>query len=287
MDLKKLFISGLILSLSAAGSAIAATKSAAPPSGLEYEVLSKWQIDQSPIDIVHSLDGKYVFILTSDQQVLIYTSKGKLEGSVPVDKGVNAIDIAPRAELLYLIDSEKKSFTTMSISFIRHINTAGSPYKGPADAPITITLFTDFECPYCKKVEPLLAQVLEKNPETVKVVFKNMPLNFHKFAQPAAKAALAAEKQGKFWEFHDELFALGKLNDQAINDIATKLNLDIVKWKKDKDSAEIKRKVNVDIQDAQKAGVTGTPTIFINGRLLKNRNIQGFQQIINEELKKQ
>ena len=140
------------------------------------------------------------------------------------------------------------------------------PFRGPADAPVTIALFTDFECPYCRKIEPLIAQIQEKNSKNVKIVFKNMPLQFHKFADPAARAALAAEMQGKFWEFHDELFALEKLNNKIIENIAVKLELDVEKWKKDKESPAVRKKINVDIQDAQKAGVTGTPTIFINGR---------------------
>ncbi len=256
------------------------------PSGLEWQVVQQWQLPASPIDIVHSLDGKYVFVLTDDQQVLIYTPAGNLEGTLPVDKGVSAIDIAPRAELLYLIDSKQNTFSTLTINFVKEINTAGSPFRGPEDAPVTVVLFTDFECPYCSKVEPLMAQILEKNPETVKLVFKNMPLQFHKFADPAARAALAAGKQGKFWEFHDALFAAEKLSNQVIADIAVALNLDIEQWKQDKESQEIRQQINRDLADAQQAGVTGTPTIYINGRLLKERNLQGFQHMINEELQK-
>lgn len=113
-----------------------------------------------------------------------------------------------------------------------------------------------------------------------------MPLQFHKFADPAARAALAANEQGKYWEFHDELFATKKLSDKAIEDIAVKLGLDIKKWQTDMNSPVTRQKINVDLQDAQNAGVTGTPTIFINGRLLKDRNIQGFQRMIDEELEK-
>ncbi len=266
--------------------ALAATNMDGSSANLEWKVQQQWQLPESPVDIVHSLDGKYVFILTENHKVLIYTAQGKLEGTIPVDEGVNAIDIAPRAELLFLIDSNKKSFSTLSIDFVRDINTAGSPTRGPADAPVTIALFTDFECPYCRKIEPLIAQVQERNAKNVKVVFKNMPLQFHKFADPAARAALAADIQGKFWEFHDALFALENLNDEAIEDIAAKLGLDVEKWKKDKDSPEVRKRINTDVQDAQKAGVTGTPTIFINGRLLKNRSMQGFQQMINSELSK-
>lgn len=113
-----------------------------------------------------------------------------------------------------------------------------------------------------------------------------MPLNFHKFAAPAAIAALAAEKQGKFWEFHDELFSQPKLSNEAIDAIAIKLNLDIEKFNKDKASQQVLDKLANDLRDAQEAGVTGTPTIFINGTKLKSRNLQAIQKLIDEQLAK-
>ena len=127
--------------------------------------------------------------------------------------------------------------------------------------------------------------MLEQNHDTVKIVFKNMPLRFHKFADPAARAALAAGEQGKFWEFHDELFATEKLSDQVIKDIAVKLGLDMARYEADMNSPAIKQKISKDLRDAQLAGVTGTPTVFINGQRLKNRSPQGFQAMINEALK--
>ena len=133
---------------------------------------------------------------------------------------------------------------------------------------------------------PLLEQVLEKNPQTVKLVYKSMPLNFHQMAMPAAKAALAAREQGKFWEFHDRLFAEKKLSPEAIMKIAQDLKLDIPRFQKDMSSPAIQAKINKDLMDAQKAGVTGTPTAFINGRIPKQRSLAGFQSIIDDELKK-
>jgi len=105
-------------------------------------------------------------------------------------------------------------------------------------------------------------------------------------AMPAARAALAAQEQGKFWEFHDRLFALGKLSKEAIDKIAVELNLDIAKFQQDMASPKIQAAINKDLQDAQKAGVTGTPTPFINGRIPKQRSLEGFQTIINNELLK-
>lgn len=133
---------------------------------------------------------------------------------------------------------------------------------------------------------PLLEQVLEHNPDTVKIVLKNMPLNFHKLAAPAALAALAAGNQGKYWEYHDELFATPKLNKNSFDAIATKLGLDLVKFKKDSVSPAIQQQLAKDLQDAKEAGVTGTPTIFINGVKLKKRDLPSFQKLIDEELAK-
>lgn len=105
-------------------------------------------------------------------------------------------------------------------------------------------------------------------------------------ALPSAKAAMAAREQGKFWEFHDRLFAEKKLSPEAITKIAQDLKLDLPRFQKDMASAKIQGEINKDLQDAQKAGVTGTPTAYINGRIPKQRSLDGFQAIINEELQK-
>ncbi len=135
----------VLLSICWYSSNVLATPIKTDSTKLEWKVLSQWQTSETPIDIVHSLDGRYIFMLTNQQKVLVYTAQGKLEGSVPVDKGVSAIDIAPRAEMLYLIDSEKNSFTSLSIDFVKKINTSGSPYRGLVDAPVILAVFTDFE----------------------------------------------------------------------------------------------------------------------------------------------
>ncbi len=129
--------------------------------------------------------------------------------------------------------------------------------------------------------------MLEKNPNQVKLVFKNFPIRNHKFAMPAAVAALAAGKQGKFWEFHDLLFKdYNRLNEQKVNEIAQKLKLDIKKFEKDRKDPRIRAMINRDMAEGNRAGVRGTPTVFINGRLLRNRNPAGFQELIEKALKK-
>jgi protein-disulfide isomerase len=134
---------------------------------------------------------------------------------------------------------------------------------------------------------PVLEQVLEKNPDKVKLVFKNFPLRNHKFAMPAATAALAAGKQGKFWEFHDLLFKdYNRLNEQKVKEIAQKLKLDMQQFEKDRKDPQITGLIRRDILEGNQAGVRGTPTIFVNGRLLRNRSPAGFQELIEKALKK-
>jgi protein-disulfide isomerase len=134
---------------------------------------------------------------------------------------------------------------------------------------------------------PVLEQVLEKYPEDVKVVFKNFPLKNHKFAMKAAVAALAAESQGKFWEFHDLLFKnYNKLNDQKIQEISLAVGLNQEEYEKKVKDPAIQQRVRQDALEGRQAGVRGTPTIFINGRRLKDRSLKGFQAAIDKELQK-
>ena len=129
--------------------------------------------------------------------------------------------------------------------------------------------------------------MLEKYREDVKLVYKNFPLAKHKFARKAAAAALAAHAQGKFWQFHDELFKnYRNLNDSVIQDTAKELGLDMERFEKDRKDPGIQKLIVRDVKNGQQAGVRSIPTVFINGKLLKNRRLTGFQQMIEAELKK-
>jgi protein-disulfide isomerase len=132
---------------------------------------------------------------------------------------------------------------------------------------------------------PLLEQVLEKNPKTAKIVFKNFPIRSHKFARKAAVAALAADRQGKFWEFHDELFNnYNRLNEEKVQEIATKLKLNKAQFEKDRTDPLLLEKVEHDYNEGVEMNVGGVPTVFVNGRKLKNISRQGFQELIDKEL---
>jgi hypothetical protein len=126
-----------------------AAHASAPPSGsdgsLEWRTLGSLQLPARALDFKHSLDGKYLFVLTGDQRVLVYDQKGTLQGSIPVDPGVSGIDIEPRGQLLYLVDGEKQTTTTLALDFVVDIDVSNSAFKGNIDAPVTVVVFSDFE----------------------------------------------------------------------------------------------------------------------------------------------
>jgi protein-disulfide isomerase len=129
--------------------------------------------------------------------------------------------------------------------------------------------------------------VLERYPNDVKLVMKQFPLPSHAFAEKASIAALAAARQGKFWEMQEKLYASQKeLNDAKVQEIARELGLDMVKFNVDLKDQAIRSLIARDIQDGRQAEVSGTPTVFINGKLLNQRSLPGFEEAIEAELKK-
>jgi len=130
--------------------------------------------------------------------------------------------------------------------------------------------------------------VLEQYPNDVKLVFKHFPLTrIHKFAMNAAVAALAANQQGKFWEYHSELFKnYNKINDEMFDQIAQSLELNMEQFKEDMQNPALAAMVERDLKDGAAAGVRGTPSIFVNGIVLQQRSVEGFKQIIDSELAK-
>ena len=127
--------------------------------------------------------------------------------------------------------------------------------------------------------------MLEKYPEDVKLVVKHFPLKSHKMALKAALAALSANNQGKFWEFHSKLFEnFRSLNDQKIEEIAKELNLDMEKFARDQNTPAFKNIIFRDLQNGRAAGVGGTPTLFINGKRVKSRSLQNLSAMIEKEL---
>jgi protein-disulfide isomerase len=168
------------------------------------------------------------------------------------------------------------------------IPTEGSPVLGPKDAPITLVEFSDFQCPYCILAVPQLHALMQAYPTQLKLIFKQYPLDIHSQAAVAAAASLVAHKQGKFWPMHDSLFAQqGRLSRLTITSLAAKLGLDMQRFETDLASFEIQNTLVRDVEDGEKAGVLGTPALFIDGqRYNGNLTLDALKPVIDGKLKR-
>jgi len=251
-------------------------------SDLNWSVQASWPIPAKPLDIAQSLDNKKVFILGADAKVYIFTPDGKQLGALPVDPNVNAIDIAARGEMIYLVNSKTNTYTAIDVSFNQKIDVTGAPVRGKVDAPVTLVVFSDFECPWCGKLEPVLAELQAQNQDKLRIIFKHLPLPMHQQAEPAALAAIAAQQQGKFWEMHDALFQTTAWTPNTIDETALRLGLNMEKFRADMASQETQMQLAKDKTDAQAADVTSTPSLFVNGRPVKDRSLTALQKMVTE-----
>jgi protein-disulfide isomerase len=169
----------------------------------------------------------------------------------------------------------------------RHqVATADSPSQGPANAPIELIEFSDFQCPFCLRANPTVKQVLSTYGNKIRFVYRNYPLPSHPNARPAAEAAQCANDQGQFWAYHDRLFAdPTKLSDADLKASAAALGMDAAKFNACFDSHKYKTRIDTDLQAGNEAGVNGTPAFFVNGRLLSGAQpFEEFKRVIDEEL---
>ncbi len=253
-------------------------------ASVDARLLRTVPIDKAAKQVVASPDGQQIYILTEAGDIHIFAADGTPQGTFPAGKEVTAIAPQGRNRLI-LISADKQEMQLVGLEPVVEIDTAGAPTLGPADAPVSIVVYDDFECPFCAKAVPLLKEAQQSYPDQVKLVFKNFPLSMHKNARAAATAALAADKQGKFWPLHDLLFEnYNKLNPQKIQELAQQVGLDMTRFNTDMADPALQQRINQEMQEGQKIGVRGTPSIFINGRRLQQRNKAGFDQLIQAEL---
>jgi protein-disulfide isomerase len=163
-----------------------------------------------------------------------------------------------------------------------------APAKGSKNAPLQVVIFSDFQCPFCKRVEPTLTQMEKEYGGKVHMAWKNYPLPFHQNAEPAAEAAMAANAQGKFWQMHDKLFENNTALDRpSLEKYAQELGLDMAKFKADLDAQKYKDSIASDTKEGQAVGVNGTPAVFINGRKINGAYPwETFKSIADQELAK-
>src|SRR5215510_2608189 len=166
------------------------------------------------------------------------------------------------------------------------VEAAKGAAKGPANAPIEIIEFSDFQCPFCQRANPTVEQVLKTYGDRVHFVYRHYPLPSHPNARPAAEASACAEEQGRFWEYHDQLFANAtRLTDADLKQHAVAAGLDASRFNACFDSHKFKSAVDKDMAEGNQAGVSGTPAFFINGRALEGAQpFEAFKRVIDEEL---
>jgi protein-disulfide isomerase len=166
------------------------------------------------------------------------------------------------------------------------LDVSEAPVKGNPSAKITLVEFADYECPHCKRFQPVLRQIIDEFHDSVKLYFKHYPLPQHTNARLAAEAAVAAQKQGKFWQFQDRLWdKQDELTPAEIEKVAKETGLDVAKFRQDLASEAVKNRVQKDRADGAAAGLQATPTLYINGREYTDaRDTDSLREWIKDEI---
>jgi protein-disulfide isomerase len=196
---------------------------------------------------------------------------------------------ADRAERAYKDQLRTKYHARVTLEPLREEVAAEGPSRGPADARVTIVEFSDFQCPYCLKIEPRLQQLLEKYPREVRLVYRELPLaELHPDAMNAAKAGVCADEQGKFWPMHDALFANPKaMRLEQLQSTAARLRLDPQRFAACLDSAAAVEVIQKDTDASNELAIPGTPGMFINGRFMYGAvSFQELESIVTDELQR-
>jgi protein-disulfide isomerase len=193
-----------------------------------------------------------------------------------------------KAEADFFAEIESKYQVDYLLEPLRVEVAASGPGRGSEQAPVTIVEFSDFECPYCKRVLPTIDQVEKKFGDKIRVVYRQYPLSIHANAQKAAEASLCALDQGKFWEMHDLLFEEQKaLTLPDLKEKATRLQLDAETFASCLDSGRHAETVQADLRDGTAAGVDGTPAFFVNGRFLSGAvAFETMSQMVEDEIRR-
>ncbi|MEQ9619287.1 MAG: thioredoxin domain-containing protein [Deltaproteobacteria bacterium] len=249
--------------------------------------------------------GEFPLLMTSDGKFLIINSeivdtgkfkesklKGIKEGSflmggrqeVPVFISANGQYIVLGSELYdSTVDPHQEVMEKISLKDI--------PTKGAKDAKVTIVEYSDFQCPFCKRGKDMIPSILKEYDGKVKISYKQLPLQNHNWAMPAAIASLCAYEQGndKFWKFHDMLFDNQKdikleNSEEKFNEYAKELGLDTKKFDACLDSKEVKAKVETQMKEASSIGVSSTPTFVVNGMIVPGANPEGLKSAIEIQL---
>jgi len=232
-----------------------------------------------------------------DDEIEVFYKANKTRIAVDMDKGREQIRgylhnqkiEAQKALFLKSLRSKAKviGYLKPPPAFRAQVSVAGEPFKGSEKAPVTIVKFEDFQCPFCKQVQPTFDELLSRYNGKVRLVHKDLPLeSLHAQARQAAEAARCAHEQGKFWEYHDKLYANSpKASADDLKSYAKDVGLNVDSFDRCFASGKYKAVVQQDLNEGAQLGLTGTPTFFINGREISgNQPLEAFEAIIDEEL---
>ena len=234
--------------------------------------------------------------ITDDEIVVFYGSnKSRLgmdlkDGREQIRKFLRVKKIeAQKALYLKSLRSNSRIETYLKVPplFRAEVPITGAPSKGPEYAPVTIVKFEDYQCPFCREVQPIFKELLSHYNGKIRLVHKDLPLdNIHSQARQAAEAARCADEQGKFWTYHDKLYASAStLSAEDVKNYARELGLNVGLFDRCFATGKHRAIVEKDISDGVQLGLTGTPTFFINGREISGAQpLETFITMIDEEL---
>jgi protein-disulfide isomerase len=222
----------------------------------------------------------------TDAEAKAFYEKNKGQGTAPFDKiKPQLLQMMNRQALLERLRKNQPVKILLEPKRVV-VDSSGHPAEGGKDAPVTIVEFTDFQCPFCKATQATLKQLHDKYGDKIRVVHMDFPLPFHSHSLDAAKAGRCANEQGKFWPFHDALFAdQSKLAPADLKATAKTLGMNPAKFDTCFDSAKYDSQIKADQAVGEKVGVDGTPAFFIDGRPLTGAQpTPKFEEMIDDEL---
>jgi len=194
-----------------------------------------------------------------------------------------------REEFLQTLRAQAKVVVNLPLPRFRlNASTEGAPFRGGANASVTIIEFSDFHCPFCGKVQTALSQVMSRYGDKVKLVYRHMPIDqLHPQARRAAEAAACANEQGKFWEYHDRLYAAGTdASQEKLKSLAQAVSLDVAAFESCLNSGKHRQAIQKEVEDAARIGMNATPSFLINGRFFSGAQpLESFVRVIEDELR--
>lgn len=232
--------------------------------------------------------------VSPNQIEVVYLENLPAFGSMSPDEAKEKIrlDLEAQSRLKRYRDELAKLRKTLNVEMMLDEPRLSVPTRtdfastGPSTAEVVITEFSDFQCPYCKVVQPILKQLLREYRGRVRLDFKHLPLEQHPFAMPSAQAAFCSGKQGRFWEYHDALFAADFISKDLLQSAAIRSGLQLEAFQTCLDSPESRAAILADRQEAKRLGIESTPTFLINGKPLRGAaGLDQFKSIIDRELK--